>query len=63
VKDGDIISINIPEKRLDLMVSEEILAERRKKYVPKCQETSSHFLERYRTFATSGVEGAVLKDQ
>ena len=63
VEDGDIISIDIPRKKLDLKVSEQVLEERRKKYTPKCQETTSPFLERYRTFATSGVEGAVLKEK
>lgn len=63
VEDGDIISIDIPAKRLDLKVSEEVLAERRKKFVPKPQQVESPFLNRYRAFATSGVEGAVLRDK
>lgn len=62
VEEGDIISIDIPAKRLDIKVSEEVLAERRKHFVPKLQPVDSPFLARYRTFATSGVEGAVLKD-
>ncbi|MEG1603602.1 MAG: dihydroxy-acid dehydratase [Cloacibacillus sp.] len=61
VEEGDEIYINIPEKRLDLHVSEETLAERRKKFVPKEQPVESPFLNRYRAFATSGVEGGVLK--
>ncbi|OUO94310.1 dihydroxy-acid dehydratase [Cloacibacillus sp. An23] len=63
VEEGDIISINIPEKRLDLLVSEEVLEERRKKFQPHVQPTDSPFLNRYRAFATSGVEGGVLKKQ
>ena len=39
VEEGDIISINIPEKRLDLLVPEEVLAERRKKFQPHVQPT------------------------
>lgn len=62
VKEGDIISINIPKKTLDLKVSEEELKERAKHFVPCPQKTTSPFLNRYRAFATSGVEGAVLKD-
>ena len=61
VEEGDEIYINIPEKRLDLHVSEETLAERRKHFKPKEQPTDSPFLNRYRAFATSGVEGGVLK--
>ncbi len=63
VEEGDIISINIPEKRLDLLVPEEVLAERRKNFKPHVQPTDSPFLSRYRAFATSGVEGGVLKEQ
>jgi len=62
VEEGDVISIDIPNKRLDLKVSEEVLVERRKKFVPTLQKVESPFLNRYRAFATSGVEGAVLKD-
>lgn len=63
VEEGDIISIDIPAKKLDLKVSDEVLAERRKKFVPRVQPTDSHFLTRYREFASSGVEGAVLRDK
>ena len=63
VEEGDVISINIPEKRLDLLVSEEELAARRKKFKPAEQPTDNPFLSRYRAFATSGVEGGVLKKQ
>ena len=63
IEEGDEIYINIPEKRLDLNVPEEVLAERRKKFTPHVQETDSPFLNRYRAFATSGVEGGVLKKQ
>ncbi|MDL2298022.1 dihydroxy-acid dehydratase [Synergistaceae bacterium OttesenSCG-928-D05] len=62
VEEGDIISIDIPARKLDLNVSEQTLEERRKKFTPKLQKVDSPFLSRYRAFATSGVEGAVLKD-
>ncbi len=63
VEEGDIIFIDIPAKRLDLKVSEEILEKRRKNFVPKLQQVDSPFLSRYREFATSGVEGAVLREK
>jgi len=63
VEEGDIISINIPAKSLDLKISEEVLAKRREKFVPRVQPTDSPFLTRYRAFASSGVEGAVLRDK
>ena len=63
VEEGDIISIDIPAKKLDLNVSEEVLAKRREKFVPWVQPVESPFLTRYREFASSGVEGAVLRDK
>ena len=63
VEEGDIISIDIPAKRLDLKVSDEILAKRREKFIPKLQKVDSPFLSRYRAFVSSGVEGAVLREK
>lgn len=62
VEEDDLISIDIPARRLDLKVGQDILAERRKRFTPKPQPVDSPFLARYRAFATSGVEGAVLRD-
>jgi dihydroxy-acid dehydratase len=61
VKEGDIISIDIPARRLDLLVDEEELARRRASFKPKPQEADSSFLERYRHFVTSGTTGAVFE--
>ncbi|NLD06240.1 MAG: dihydroxy-acid dehydratase [Synergistaceae bacterium] len=63
VEEGDIIAIDIPAKRLDLKVSDEVLAKRREKFVPKLQKVDSPFLSRYRAFVSSGVEGAVLREK
>ncbi|MBR2869658.1 MAG: dihydroxy-acid dehydratase [Clostridia bacterium] len=60
VKDGDIISINIPENKLELKVDESILAERMKNFVPKKKELSG-YLKRYAALVSSGAEGAILK--
>lgn len=60
VKEGDIISINIPENKLDVLVSDEVLAERRAKWQPKEQQLTG-YLARYRELVTSGNTGAVLK--
>lgn len=62
IEEGDLISINIPARKLDLEVTEEVLTHRRENFKPELQPVSSHFLARYRACATSGVEGAVLKD-
>ncbi len=60
VEDGDIISINIPENKLELKVDEKILEERMKNFVPKKKQLSG-YLKRYAAIVSSGAEGAVLK--
>ncbi|MDP2791721.1 MAG: dihydroxy-acid dehydratase [Rectinemataceae bacterium] len=61
VREGDTISIDIPGKRLDLLVDEAELARRRAEWKPYVQPTDSPFLARYRRAVTSGVKGAVLE--
>jgi len=60
VENGDIISINIPENKLELKVDADILAERMKNFVPKKKELSG-YLKRYAALVSSGAEGAILK--
>ena len=61
VKEGDIISINIPENRLDIKVSDEEMAERRAKWQPREPEVTTGYLSRYRELVTSGNRGAILE--
>lgn len=61
VEEGDIISINIPENRLDVLVSEEVLAGRRAKWQPREPKVTTGYLSRYRELVTSGNRGAVLE--
>ncbi len=60
VQEGDIIRINIPENKLDMLVSEEELADRRAKWQPNLKEVTG-YLARYRELVTSGNKGAVLE--
>ena len=62
VREGDIISIDIPGKKLDLLVGKAELERRRAEWKPWVQPVDSPFLNRYRAVVTSGVTGAVLKD-
>lgn len=62
VRDGDIISIDIPNRRLELEVSEEELARRRAEWTPPPIRTKSKWLRRYASLVTSGSQGAVLRD-
>ncbi len=59
VKDGDIISINIPENTIELKVDADVLAERMKNFVPKKKELSG-YLKRYAALVSGGATGAVL---
>lgn len=61
VNEGDLISIDIPAKKLDILVDEAELARRRAAWKPYVQPVDSPFLNRYRRVVTSGVKGAVLE--
>ncbi|WP_251209342.1 dihydroxy-acid dehydratase [Acetatifactor aquisgranensis] len=63
VEEGDIISINIPENRLDILVDDEVLAQRRAKWQPREPKVTTGYLTRYREMVTSGNRGAVLEIQ
>ena len=61
VEDGDPIVLDIPNRRLELNVSEEVLAQRRsrwQKHVPKIRRG---WLARYAAVVTSANTGAVCK--
>ena len=55
----DIISINIPENKIELKVDEAVLNERMKNFVPKKKELSG-YLKRYAALVSSGASGAIL---
>jgi len=61
VEEGDIISINIPEGRLDILVDEEVLKERLKNWKAPAPKISHGYLGRYARLVTSANTGAVLK--
>lgn len=61
VKEGDIISIDIPKGKLDLMVSEDELNLRRKTFVPNEPKIKTGYLGRYARMVTSANTGAILK--
>ena len=61
VEEGDIIRINIPENKLDVLVSDEELAARRAKWQPREPKITTGYLARYHELVTSGNRGAVLE--
>ena len=60
VKNGDIISINIPEYRIELKVSEEELAKRKAEMPIKRKENITGYLKRYSQMVSSADKGAII---
>ena len=60
VKDGDMISINIPDCSITLEVSDEELEERRKTMPIKCKENITGYLRRYAQQVSSADKGAII---
>ena len=61
IEEGDIISINIPEMKLDVKVSDEELEARRAKWQPRQPKVTTGYLARYAAMVTSGNRGAILE--
>lgn len=61
IEDGDIILIDIPNRRLELKVSDEELARRRAKWTQPEPKIKTGYLSRYAKLTTSASTGAVLK--
>ena len=59
VQEGDKIHINIPERRLELIISEEELKKRLENFKPKQKEIKSKLLRKYAKLVTSAAKGAV----
>ena len=60
VKDGDIISINIPEYKIELKVSDEEIAERKANTELKIKKDIKGCLARYSTMVSSADKGAII---
>lgn len=62
LRDGDIVSIDLYERRVDHHLSEAELEERLRTATPPRREITSRWLRRYRELVTSGSTGAVLRE-
>jgi dihydroxy-acid dehydratase len=60
VKDGDIISINIPEYKIELKVSDDELAKRKAEMPIKRKENLTGYLKRYAKLVSSADKGAII---
>ena len=61
VEPGDLIEIDIPERKLNLLVEESVLAGRRAKWKRPAPKIDYGYLRRYAALVTSADTGAVLK--
>ena len=61
VEEGDIISINIPELKLEIKVSDEEMQARKAKWQPREPKVTTGHLARYAAMVTSGNRGAILE--
>ena len=61
VREEDLIEINIPERKINLLVSDEEIKERMKNWNPPEPKIKEGYLARYARLVTSAAEGAVLK--
>ncbi|MFC1636456.1 dihydroxy-acid dehydratase, partial [Planctomycetota bacterium] len=61
LKDGDIIEIDIPNNSINVKLSDEEFAERKKTRTPPAPRITKGYLAKYATMATSADTGAVLK--
>ena len=61
VEEGDFIEINIPEKKINLLINDEEMKERMKNWQPPEAKIKEGCLARYSRLVTSVAKGAVLK--
>ena len=61
VREGDIISINIPEYRLDLMISDEELENRKTAMTLNPKKDFGGYIGRYMRYVSSAEKGAVVE--
>ena len=60
VQDGDIISINIPEYKIELKVSDEEIAKRKETTEIKVKTDVTGYLKRYAKMVSSADKGAII---
>lgn len=61
IEEGDQIEIDIPKNTINVLVSDEELAERRSKWKPRQPRITEGYLARYAKLVTSGSTGAILE--
>lgn len=62
LRDGDIISIDIPQRKIDVLLSEEELEKRRREWQPREPKVKTGYLRRYAKQVSSAGKGAVFHE-
>jgi len=60
VKEGDIIEIDIPERKINLKVDNSEIEKRRNEFVPKEDKVMTGWLKRYAKIVSSADKGAII---
>ena len=60
IEDGDVIEININTREMNLKVSDEVLAERRKKFVQPISKVRKGYLAKYAKTVQDASHGAIV---
>ncbi len=61
IEDGDMIEIDIPEHKINVLVSDEELNNRKRSLKPFTPQLDNGYLKRYAKLVTSGMKGAILE--
>ena len=61
VEEGDLVRINIPEHKLEVVVSDEELARRKAAWTPREPKVTTGYLKRYAKMVSSANKGAILE--
>ena len=61
VKEGDIISIDIPANKINVQISDEEMQNRKAQWKPREPKITTGYLARYASLVTSGNRGAILE--
>lgn len=61
VEEGDLIRINIPEHKLEVVVLDEELARRKAAWTPREPKVTTGYLKRYAKMVSSANKGAILE--
>ena len=61
VKEGDIISVDIPANKINVEISDEEMKSRKAEWKPREPKITTGYLARYASLVTSGNKGAILE--